>query len=53
MMNQRIENYVQSHGNDFMKLLCQIISLPSPRLSSRPLPGHGPPVPQQKRLLSN
>ena len=30
MMDRRIENYVQSHGDDFMKLLCQIIFLPSP-----------------------
>ena len=30
MMDTQIENYVQSHGDDFMKLLCQIISLPSP-----------------------
>lgn len=29
-MNEEIEQYVQEHSCDFMELLCQIISLPSP-----------------------
>ena len=29
-MNEDIERYVREHRCDFMELLCQIISLPSP-----------------------
>ena len=29
-MNEDIERYVREHHCDFMELLCQIISLPSP-----------------------
>ena len=29
-MNEEIEQYVRNHSRDFMELLCQIISIPSP-----------------------